>query len=296
MCDISGITAESKNKMLSVSIEDTKEVDYDVAVEQTGTLNSNNYISSIDLDKTSIKISGSISKIDIIGNVIAYVDITDAYNGKKITVTPTILDKNGNEMDLSNFTLDVEELTATVHMYKTKTVPLTISVQNTNDSGEITSYSYDKSEIIIAADDDTLEETSGIFIEIPVTIEEDINTSDFIKVVSLKELLPQGVYMAENDSKLSIEISYEKYEERTIELTNDDVIFVNKDGDYQYSLEDPIKVKIRGKSAQLDELSLKGIIDVEEKTDGTYNFDVELDSKYVVGNYKAVVLVEEREE
>ena len=35
-------------------------------------------------------------------------------------------------------------------MYETKTVPLTVSVMGISDDGEITSYTYDKNDIIIA--------------------------------------------------------------------------------------------------------------------------------------------------
>ena len=86
--------------------------------------------------------------IDIIGSIIAEVNINKVKDKDIVKITPIIYDKNGNKMNIDDLELDTKTLNATIHMYETKTIPLTLSVYNTNDLGEILSYSYEKDEII----------------------------------------------------------------------------------------------------------------------------------------------------
>lgn len=292
-CSIDNVEVSPNTKMMKISIEDTKEVDYDVDIEKIGTLQSNNYISSIELDKPSIKISGPISKIDIIGSIVAKVNISNVSDGDIVEITPIIYDKNGNEMDLDDLALDTKTLKATIHMYETKTVPLTVSVYNTNEFGEIMSYSYEKDDITVAANEETLTNTNGIFIEIPLNIDESVQTSEFMKVINITDFLPKNLYLAESDNKLNINISYEKYIEKNIEINTSDITFEGKNKKYDYSIDDTINIKIKGREAVISNLIINPTINVADKKPGTYNMDILIDSKYVVGEYKASVTITE---
>lgn len=292
-CSIDNVEVSPNTKMMKISIEDTKEVDYDVDIEKIGTLQSNNYISSIELDKPSIKISGPISKIDIIGSIVAKVNISNVSDGDIVEITPIIYDKNGNEMDLDDLALDTKTLKATIHMYETKTVPLTVSVYNTNEFGEIMSYSYEKDDITVAANEETLTNTNGIFIEIPLNIDESVQTSEFMKVINITDFLPKNLYLAESDNKLNINISYEKYIEKNIEINTSDITFEGKSKKYDYSIDDTINIKIKGREAVISNLIINPTINVADKKPGTYNMDILIDSKYVVGEYKASVTITE---
>ena len=294
-CPVADVEVTPNTKMMKISIEDTKEVDFDVDIKKTGTLQSNNYISSIELDKPSLKISGPISEIDIIGSVIAEIDISNVSDKDVVPVTPIIYDKNGNIMDTKDLTIDADTINATINMYETKIVPLTVSIYNTNDFGEIISYSYEKDEIVVAANQDILNSTNGIFVEVPLNIDESVQTSDFMKVINLSDFLPKNLYLAETENKLNINISYEKYIERYIEINTDDVTFEGKHKKYSYSLDNPITIKLKGRKDAIENISVSPIVDVTDKKAGTYNLDVSVDSKYVVGTYKASVsIVEEK--
>lgn len=288
-CNVDGVDVTPKQKMMNISIEDTKEVDYDITINQIGTLSSNNYINSIELDKKSIKISGPISKIDVIGNVVANVDITNTEDNSIIETTPIIYDKNGQEMDTSDLTMNIEKLNATIHMYKTKVVPLTISLENKGYNGEIVSYDYDKEEITIAADDLTLDTIDGIFVEIPIDIDSSVKTSDFIKIINLNDFLQKGVYLAEKDNKLSINVSYEQYIEKNIDILPESIEIVGQSRKYTYSILEPITVKIKGLAKDIENIQLTSFVDVSDKKAGTYTVDLQIDSKNVVGTYKATI-------
>lgn len=290
-CNINGITAEPNKKMMNISIEDTKEIDYDITIKQTGSLSTDNYINKIELDKTSIKIKGPVSLIDTIDNVIAYVDITNASDNSQISTFPVLYDKYGNEINTDALTISDVYLKATVHMYNTKTVPLTVSIENTGDNGEITSYSYEKDSITIAAEDSILQSINGIFIEVPLNIDSSVLTSEFIKMININDFLQKDVYLAESNNKLGIDIKYEQYIERTAILTEDNIKFENTNKKLDYKLNENIIVAIYGKESDLNDLEINGTIDVENLEKGEYNLDIKIDNKHLVGNYKAKVIV-----
>ena len=252
---------------------------------------SKSSINKIELGKTSIKIKGPVSLIDTIDNVRAYVDITNASDNSQISTFPVLYDKYGNEINTDALTISDVYLKATVHMYNTKTVPLTVSIENTGDNGEITSYSYEKDSITIAAEDSILQSINGIFIEVPLNIDSSVLTSEFIKMININDFLQKDVYLAESNNKLGIDIKYEQYIERTAILTEDNIKFENTNKKLDYKLNENIIVAIYGKESDLNDLEINGTIDVENLEKGEYNLDIKIDNKHLVGNYKAKVIV-----
>lgn len=290
-CNIYGITSSPKTKMMRISVEDTKEVDYDIEIKQEGNLNTDNYISSIELDNNNIKISGPISKIDVIGSVVAPLNISNVSDMGVVLTKPIIYDKNGEEMDVDDLNVSIDSIKATIHMYETKQVPLTIAIDSQNDNGEIVSYSYNKDFITIAADESSLDTTTGVFMEIPIKIDESVKTSSFVKVINLNDFIPEGIYLAESNNKLNIDISYEEYTEKEITINTDDIIFENTSSKYDYSLKEPLIIKAKGLSKDIENISINPSIDVNNIKEGTSNLDVIIDNEFVKDSYKAVVEV-----
>lgn len=289
-CKISGVTAESKETMMAIAVEDTKELDYDIKVKTVGEVASGNYINAITPEHKSLKIKGPVTMVNVIGDVVAEYDISSAKDGDVLITDIVIYDKNGMVMDTKDLQLGFETVSATVSMYETKTVPLTVSVMGISDDGEITSYTYDKNDIIIAADELTLEATKGIFMEVPVNIDSSVDSSEFVKVVNMADFLPKNVFLAEKENKLAINVSYEKYVEKNVDVK---IEMINKSRKLEYSAES-LSVRVRGTKEDIDALEVTGIIDVNGLEAGVYPVDVFIDNVNVIpGEYKTNVSIEE---
>lgn len=289
-CNLQDVEVEPKTKMLNISIENTKEVEYDISVSTRGNLSSSNYIKSIDLNDKSVKIKGPVSKINVIGDVVAKFDISKAHDGSELITNLEIYDRNGNLMDTDDMELSFKEATAKVTMYKTKTVPFTLSVQCIGGNGEITSYLYEKEEIDVAADDLTLETVTGIFMEIPITIDESVETSEFVKVINLEDFMPNDVFLAERENKLSINLQYEKYVEKNIEINNIEI--ENKNNHLEYVVS-PVTVRVKGLQKIIDNLTLSAKVDASGLDVGTHSINVITDNQYIVGEYKTNITISE---
>lgn len=289
-CKVSGVTAESKETMMVIAVEDTKELDYDIKVKTVGEVASGNYINAITPEHKSLKIKGPVTMVNVIGDVVAEYDISSAKDGDVLVTDIVIYDKNGMVMDTKDLQLGFETVSATVSMYETKTVPLTVSVMGISDDGEITSYTYDKNDIIIAADELTLEATKGIFMEVPVNIDSSVDSSEFVKVVNMADFLPKNVFLAEKENKLAINVSYEKYVEKNVDVK---IEMINKSRKLEYSAES-LSVRVRGTKEDIDTLEITGIIDVNGLEAGVYPVDVFIDNVNVIpGEYKTNVSIEE---
>lgn len=289
-CKVNGVTASSKETMMSIAVEDTKELDYDIKVKTVGEVASGNYINAITPEHKSLKIKGPVTMVNVIGDVVAEYDISSAKDGDVLVTDIVIYDKNGMVMDTKDLQLGFDSVSATVSMYETKTVPLTVSVMGISDDGEITSYTYDKNDIIIAADELTLEATKGVFMEVPVSIDSSVDSSEFVKVVNMADFLPKNVFLAEKENKLAINVSYEKYIEKNIDVK---IEMINKSRKLEYSAE-PLSVRVRGTKEDIDTLEVTGIIDVNGLEAGVYPVDVFIDNVNVIpGEYKTNVSIEE---
>lgn len=289
-CKVNGVTAESKETMMAIAVEDTKELDYDIKVKTVGEVASGNYINAIAPEHKSLKIKGPVTMVNVIGDVVAEYDISSAKDGDVLITDIVIYDKNGMVMDTKDLQLGFETVSATVSMYETKTVPLTVSVMGISDDGEITSYTYDKNDIIIAADELTLEATKGIFMEVPVNIDSSVDSSEFVKVVNMADFLPKNVFLAEKENKLAINVSYEKYVEKNVDVK---IEMINKSRKLEYSAES-LSVRVRGTKEDIDTLEITGIIDVNGLEAGVYPVDVFIDNVNVIpGEYKTNVSIEE---
>lgn len=289
-CKVNGVTAESKETMMAIAVEDTKELDYDIKVKTVGEVASGNYINAITPEHKSLKIKGPVTMVNVIGDVVAEYDISSAKDGDVLITDIVIYDKNGMVMDTKDLQLGFETVSATVSMYETKTVPLTVSVMGISDDGEITSYTYDKNDIIIAADELTLEATKGIFMEVPVNIDSSVDSSEFVKVVNMADFLPKNVFLAEKENKLAINVSYEKYVEKNVDVK---IEMINKSRKLEYSAES-LSVRVRGTKEDIDALEVTGIIDVNGLEAGVYPVDVFIDNVNVIpGEYKTNVSIEE---
>lgn len=225
----------SSQKTVDVEIDDIAHAEWPVEVEQAGTVLKEHWINKIKLDNETLLISGPKTLLNKINQVKVSVDITNKKDGDKTTVTPVLYDKNGDIMDNSKFSFNSDSITATILLYKTKTVPVKITTTDEKGSqGVVKDISFSPEEITIAGPDDILNKTNTLNISIPVKIDiTNNNSSEMSKTININDYLPKDVILASKDEKVVINITFVPYAKKEVTLKTSSIKILGLKNNYK---------------------------------------------------------------
>lgn len=173
------------------------------------------------LSKNTVEINGPKSEIDKIEKAVAHVSKDG--NGdidKALTITTGIIfyDKNGNEYLPQNVESSETEVSVTVSVDTTVTVPLTVNFGNVPSYFAESTLKYEiiPSEIMLSGNSDQLKSMESI--QVGTINFEDINLSSNKFTADIP--LPQGVSNVSGKSTCEIVIDLSEYKEETVEITS----------------------------------------------------------------------------
>lgn len=243
-----------------VNLEDIAEVELPITLLNTGEPSTGFYLNDLKSDITTLQIKGPVQKVKNIDKVIANIDITDKYDKYTTQVIPVLIDKNGDELDISKFQLSSDSIQVTAYMYKTKEIPLSINLLksdsqlwkdfpiiienydmqliNPDDTSVINSGvnqgTLDKFQAIISGwkiskvnlDDGDGDKDLSVVVQAPNDVLDTMNeleldftmqidtssiaNNKIVKVINIQELLPEGVYLAQDTKTINATITLEK--------------------------------------------------------------------------------------
>ena len=243
-----------------VNLEDIAEVELPITLLNTGEPSTGFYLNDLKSDITTLQIKGPVQKVKNIDKVIANIDITDKYDKYTTQVIPVLIDKNGDELDISKFQLSSDSIQVTAYMYKTKEIPLSINLlksdsqlwkdfpiiienydmqlinpddtsimnsgvnQGTLDkfqaiiSGwKISKVNLDDGDgdkdlsVVVQAPNDVLDTMNELELDFTMQIDtSSIANNKIVKVINIQELLPEGVYLAQDTKTINATITLEK--------------------------------------------------------------------------------------
>lgn len=273
----------SRSTML-VSLEDMITAEVDIEVERIGEANAEFYISDIVLDNPTVVISGAKSVINTIGSVKVQIDESKFTFDKTIKATPIILDKNGSPINTSKLQLNRDEVEVTVHLYKTKEVPIKVTPVIENDilSYLITNIRCQEQTVTITGDEELLNTISEIDIQIPISMElEDITQLQFIKTTPLQQYLDEvyvGVIAVPSSSRISLEIEFKEFYTKSISFDSKLITLEGLDKGYQGTISnDNYSIDIIGlykNTEEKTEQTIRPYIDLTGLGEGTYELPV----------------------
>ena len=228
-----GISVECKNRNVKVdehvtlsrsnvevSIEDSATEQFQVHVRKVGTENDGLVVGSLIPEQTIIKITGPISLVQRIKTVEAPVDVTGIPVTSVRTCELKLYDGLGGEIDNTylNYVGKADGINVTVSMLNTKTVPLKFSYSGTPaENYVVKDISYKPETIEIAGTGSVL---SGISRwEVPAeAVNVDGIDDELQLVVDLKEYLPPGVVLKDEEAStvlVIVEVEYVESEEES---------------------------------------------------------------------------------
>lgn len=266
----------SSQKTVDVEIDDIAHAEWPVEVEQTGTVLKEHWINKIKLDNETLLISGPKTLLNKINQVKVSVDITNKKDGDKTTVTPVLYDKNGDIMDNSKFSFNSDSITATILLYKTKTVPVKITTTDEKGSqGIVKDISFSPEEITIAGPDDILNKTNTLNISIPVKIDiTNNNSSEMSKTININDYLPKDVILASKDEKVVINITFDPYAKKEVTLKTSSIKILGLKNNYKVTFsEDTFTTTVIAPEKEIQNINssnLTSSFDFSNYTEGEY--------------------------
>lgn len=251
-----------------------------------------------DAGNNIVTVKAPRTEMDKIASVVAYAEanevlsVTKSYDG-----IISLYDSNGNELDISKYSLSATSVKISVPISKTKTVPLVATFKNEPDSYKNTPIpnSLSVSEVTIIGPEETINATS--FIELSPIDFNSIEKSKNSFEVSL--VLPNGVKTLDKLESVTVKINTNSLGSKNFSISN--VAAINNNSGYNVSLLNSIKnVKICGPSGVVYSLNandLYAVVDISGKTKGEYTMAVTIKSNvhtniWQVGTYQATVKIE----
>jgi YbbR domain-containing protein len=267
-------------QVLKISLEDIDTKQFKVTVQQDGALEDGYAIGSITAKPNMVEVSGAKSQISKISEVRVYMDVNGMSEDTKAKLIPRVFDENGTEIDSSKMKFSIPEITVTVKLLNTKTIPVFIEVTGEPVYGyQYVDKDYEPKQLVVAADQATLDTVESITIPVDITGA----AADVEQDIDLAEYLPKDVTVAEDTKTITIKVTIEKLITKEFVLTTKDIQLKNlaEGMKFNYATNaDKFIVKVMGLEEEIGALTkdtLGAYIDLTNLTDGKHTMTIQID-------------------
>lgn len=261
------VTVASKVYYLELAVEDLVSMPFVIGVQTEGTVAETHALGEVSASPTLLRVSGPKSLVNTIDKVVAIVNVDGMSQDMTDSVIPTLYDENGNKVDRSELTFNVQNVMAAVQILDTKDVTL-----NFQTSGELpegyayVSIDYEPQTVKIKGVSTILNTINSITVP-PEVLDLTDATENLEKEVDVAAYLPSGVTLVEDENaRIQVTVNIEKHERRVLRMPTANITVNNLGRRYAVEfLEDTVAVEIEGLSSELNKLEaelLTGKIDV----------------------------------
>lgn len=266
-----------------LSIEERKTATFALQLDTTGSVAEGYELDSVTPEQNQIRVSGPESAVSEISSARAAVDISGATSSISTYADVRLYDADGNVLDTTNLTMNINSVKVSVSILPLKTVPIVVQTSGTPADGYLTNG-------VITADPDTvkLAGRSSILSDIDnVTIPGEAvsiegSTQSVQTTVDITQYLPEGTSLADEsfDGIISITVGIESAETSDISVNISDVALENVPSGYRArvtSVNDGTKTVTAASSPPTFAISLTGLsasVDAVRASDLTPTIDV----------------------
>ena len=236
-------------------------------------------------------VSGPKEVVSQIDAVKAAIDVSNMSTDISDSVIPVLLDKDGEAVDKTRLTLNLDIVTVKAGIVSQKTVPIKVNYSGKPEEGfEVIQTSAEPAEVTIKGKSDILNSISAIVIPEDVINVEGANEK-FEQRVDLNQYLPAGVSLHKSEeAAVTVKIDIEQLERRvfTVPVRNIGVDDLREGYRIDYN-ERNVDIEVYGLAEDLDRLTvnaLRPVLDVSGLAAGRHVKKLQLtldNSKYVVG-------------
>lgn len=298
---ISSITGSINEVKVSVEKEESKSLP--ITAKTSGSPAQGYTVGTITTSQNQVKITGAKSIVDTVETAETTVDVSGYSSAISTKASLDLYDSDGNVVDQTNLTLNIDSVNVAMEILPTKTVSITAQTQGDPADGYILeSISIDPDEVVIAGRKSILKGTESIVIPA-----EEVDITDARKDVTAKvdltDYLPDGIILANSDSDSDTNVTVTAHvtrgEEKTVDFETGDISLTNVPDGYTAEVtgtsqdsgdsedEDTLSLTVEGTTSMLTSVTSSTIaptIDVSTLTDNT-----NADTGDLSGDYDAQV-------
>ncbi len=263
-----GVSFESVTpRVVNFELEKIGENPYPVEIVTTGEAKEKYKVVGVGVSPQTVSIEATDSVINSIGQVKAFVDITDIKDDSVLNLMCKVYDKEGKEMPQFDNKFGVE-----VKVEVAKEVPVIPVVKGRPAKDFVDGvHKVVQDKALISGASDVLDQIDNLKTE-PIDIE---NLSEStIKTANI--VVPNGVSLVNTQKTVNVSIVIEPLAVKNFKFTPEDIILENEliDGSLTYKIMNTdININIKGTSEELDKIiesGLKPSIDVRGLGEGTF--------------------------
>ena len=249
----------------NVIIEDLAYSQFRIQVEPTGSVMDGYSVGSTSLQNNVVRVSGPESVVSSIAEAVAKVNVSGMTSEIHTAVPILLLDEDGDAVDTSSLDVSLDQVNASVEIWKVVEVPVSAGHSGTPAAGYVFTGSITASPASIYVTGDNSALNALTTISIPAT-ELDISgaAGDVIKEINISTYLPSGVYLESSRSDGNITLTADideaasavvqvPYSNLTVQGMPDGMVMGN---DLASSM---VAVTIRGLQASLDGINGSGL-------------------------------------
>lgn len=210
-----------KTEYLKIEIENKKNAQFPINAVVLGEPADGYVVGTVGMNQNIVIVSGPESLVSKIDKVKTEVSVEGMSSNVSTNMRLKYYDKDGEQLDDSRLNSNINNVDLNVEILKTKEVPIVVKVSGTPMTGYGVNGEavVEPATVMIAGKNAALKEIDSI--QVP---EEKVNVDglnmNFSTAVKIKELLPDGIILAdsEDDTKALISVEIQELVTETIEL------------------------------------------------------------------------------
>ena len=268
---------------LKVEIEDLVEKSLNVKVNTNGKVSEGYYIGQGVATPNMVTVSGPESVVNKINEASVNVSIGSG-NTTDVTKNTTLklLDQSEGEVSSSTLNISQTDISVTVPIYETKTVPVDFGVTGQVAHGyKMVSAAYEPKEVTVAGRKENLDKISQVTLKDYDISGKNSKVEDSISIVqNLAEQLPDGVVFTDKEATVALVVDIQQITETSFELPLSKISLKGSNTAYTYQKSGPgssdkaVTLKVKGISSEINSLTtdnLTALIDVSNYGEGEYD-------------------------
>ncbi len=278
----SQVEITKRTQYVEITVEELMTSQYIITTQQSGEPADGYVVSSLSASPNVLKVSGPASVVEQISKVVAIVSVDNISTDISDSVIPTLYDEDGNTIDTSKLSMNLDSVTVSVSVQNEKTITLEAETTGTPADGYyLMDITFDPEEIEVMGEAVNLNTLSSIVIPADV-LDIDGATEDVVAEVDISAYLPDGVTLVDSSQKnVTVTAKIEQASTMTVELPTSNLTIVDTPMNSTASfVSDTVSVVIIGLDADLSALdtsSITGTVSAAGLSAGTHNVEVELD-------------------
>lgn len=253
------VTLTIDDNVMRLNLEEKVSLQYSVKVKTFGAVKNGYAVCGYQTSPNIITVEGPKSAVEKITEVVVNVDVSHKDASMDIEGNIVLYDAYGDEITNDKITISQDTVKVHLDIYPTKEIPVEVDIKGTPKDGyAISEILYQPQTVTIAGVPEEIQDVEAIKIsDISISgMDEDLETT-----VSLKEYLPDDVYLANANEEVVITVDIEQLVSKDISVKVSDMDILQKasNREYELSLSAGFVIVVTGLDSQVADITVEDL-------------------------------------